>query len=337
MADFSLFGLLDMLPQILFMAQIAAYILLSWFLGSLAFRGMRKRIPFAIKIIATIGTGFLCLVAGTVFAGYMFFFEGTVFKMFQLDLFLGGLITSIIVAVAFYMITHKEKGEGKDKMLNKLQERISLLEGLLLEHKVPTLREDEVKKTSEALVPGFTAKEANLKKTDWEILLEKEEKKAMVIMGAYTGEVKKIEHLGKKGILSDPVRIVGIALVIFLVAFSVLNFRGFPNMMEGFASLLGMSPDQFSMFAGSGELPEGCVPVASILSEHGVSVLGGESAYGNEEVRNMIEREAGVSIEWMYMIEHEGTNYILAVDSALQNMCTATEDMFCQCIKIPVF
>lgn len=337
MAEFSLFSLLGMLPELLFIAQIITYLFLAWFLGSLAFRGMRKRIPFAIKVIATIGTGFLCLVAGTVLAKYMFFFEGTVFQIFQLDLFLGGLITSITVAIAFYMITHKDKGEGKDKMINKLQERVSLLEGLLLKHEVPTLREDEVKKTSEALVPGFKAKEADLKKTDWEILLERGERKVKVILSAYTGEVKKIEHLGAKGMLSDPVRIIGIALVIFLVAFSLLNFRGFPSMMEGVASLLGMSPEQFSMFAGSEELPEGCVPVTDLLTEHGISVLGGESAYRNEEVKNMIEGEAGVNIEWMYRIDHEGANYILAVDSGLQNMCSATEDKFCQCIRIPVF
>jgi len=131
MADLSFLSILGMLPQLLFMTQIIMYLILAWFFGSLAFRGMHKQIPLAIKLVTTIGTGFLCLVAGAVLASYMFFFQGTIFKTFQIDLFLGGLIGSIIIAVAFYMITRKDKGVGKDKMIKKLQERVKLLGGNL--------------------------------------------------------------------------------------------------------------------------------------------------------------------------------------------------------------
>ncbi len=336
MAEPSFINILGMLPQLLFIAQVFTYLVLAWFFGSLSFKGMHKQIPFAIKIVAAFGAGFLCLTAGTVLAGYMFFFEGTILQTFQIDMFLGGLITSIIIAIAFYMITRKEKGMDKDSRIRKLQERINLLKGILLKYNVPTLKEHDAVTKSETLVHGFKAKHASLKGANWEVFLEKGERKAKVIMSAYTGEVKKVEHIRTKGILSDPVRIIGVALIIFVVAFSLLNFRGFPDMMEGVASLLGMSPEQFSMFTGAGNLPEGCVSVTSLLTEHGISVIGGENMYRNEEVEGMIENESGFEIEWMYMADYEGSNYIIAVDSSLENICSATEEKFCHCIKVPL-
>ncbi len=343
--------MIEMLPQILFIAQIVTYLLLAWFLGSLAFRGMRKKIPLPIKIIAMLGIGFLCLIIGVVLGDYMFFFKGTILQTFQIDLFLGGLIGSIAVALALYMITRKEKGMGGGKMIKKLQERVSLLEGLLLRYRVPTLREDEVKKTAETLVPGFSAKQANLKKTEWEVLLEKEERKAKVIFGAYTGEVKKIEHLGARGLLSDPLRIIGIGVIIFLIAFSLLNFKGFPSMMEDVASLLGMSPEQFETLTGSEDLPEGCVPTIRILMSQGLSVLGGENSYMDDNLRQMIEeRHPGREVFMMTPTEYEGENYVLSFtlpkgmnfegmssQEILNNaeICSSIGDTMCDCIQIP--
>lgn len=326
--------MIEMLPQLLFATQAVMYVILAWVFGSMAFRGLRKRLHFAIKIAVVFGTGFLCLVSGTVLADYMFFFKGTVFRVFQIDLLLGGIISSIIIAVAFYLITRREKVADKEGMLRKLKERVSLLEGLLLKHRVPTLREGEVRKIAESLVHGFAARHASLKKTDWEIFLEKGEKKARVVIGAYTGEVKKVEHLGAK-FFSDPLRTIGVILIISLAAFSLFSFRGFPNMLEDVSSLLGMSPEQLGMFYGGENLPEGCVSVTRLLMKPGVSVFGGESSYTNEEVKAMIEKEAGFGIERMYVVDYEGKNYILAADSTFENICSATESRFCQCIKIP--
>jgi hypothetical protein len=350
MAGPSLFSIIEMLPQILFALQIIMYIVLAWILGSLAFRGLHKKIPFAIWAVTMFGTGFLCLIIGTALANYMFFFEGTILQTVQMDLFLGGLLGALILASAFHMITRKEKGTDKGSITRKLQERVSLLEGLLLKHNVPTIREGDARKTAESLVPGFVSKRANLKGSDWEVLLEREDRKAVVVMGAYTGEVKKVEHTGEIGFFSDPLRIIGVALIITVVAFSMFNFRGFPSMLEGVASLLGMNPEQFEMLTGGGEVPEGCVPTIRILMKHGVSVLGGEASYTNENVKNIIERETGRQVALMYEKDFEDKNYIISItlpmgtdlsdltnENIVENseICTSTEEILCDCIKIP--
>ncbi|NIP40979.1 MAG: hypothetical protein GTN39_05700, partial [Candidatus Aenigmarchaeota archaeon] len=275
---------------------------------------------------------------------------GTIFQTIQMDMFLGGLLGAIIIAAAFHMITRKEREEGKGSTTRKLQERVSLLEGILLKYKIPTLKEDEVRRTAETLVPGFTTKQANLKDTDWEILLERGDKKAAVIMGAYTGEVKKIEHLEEKGLLSDPVRIIGIAMIIFLVAFSILNFRGFPTMLESVASFLGMSPEQFNMLIGNEDLPEGCVSASRLLMKHGISILGGAGSYSNENVKQIIESETGRDVVLMHQTDLGGEDYIISVTlpegmdtSTMTNqemlesseICSSTEEMLCNCVKIP--
>lgn len=349
MAGPSLFSILDILPELLFILQIIMYLVLAWILGSLAFRGLHKKISLSIRLVALFGVGFLCLIAGAALSNYMFFFHGTILQTIQMDLFLTGLLVSLIVALAFHLITREEKETDKRGKLKKLQERIALLQGILLKNKVTTLKEDEVKKTAETLVPGFEAKKANLEKTDWKVMLEKEDKKAIVTMGAYTGEVKKIERLGG-GLLSDPVRIIGVAIIIFLVAFSILNFKGFPSMIEGIASFLGMTPEQFNMMIGNEDLPEGCVSAMRMMVKHGVSVLGGESSYKNEQVKEMIERETGRQVTLMYETDFEGKKYILSVtlpkDVGLYDLtneeiiemseiCSSTEEIVCDCIKIP--
>jgi hypothetical protein len=348
MALASLADIIDVMPQLLFMAQLAMNLVLAWAFGAIAFRGLKKQAPFYIKIPAMLGTGFLCLMAGASLREYMFFFQGTVFRLIQIDLFIGGVISAIIVAVSLYLITRK-KGEGPEgKILKKLQERVRLLEGLLLREKVPTLKEYEVRKTAEALVPGFAAKQASLRNTDWEILLEKGDKRATVLLDAYTGEVRKIEHFGTK----DPYMIVGIAIIIMVAVFAVLSFRGVPSFAEGVASLFGMSEEQFNALLGGKEMPVGCVQTVRILMKHGVSVVGsGENSYSDEGVMNMIENETGRQVVLMYKADYGGKEYVVSItlpmdfntssgfsnEDLMQNaeICTSTSEVLCDCIKIP--
>jgi uncharacterized membrane protein YkoI len=354
MAGASLLDIIDILPQLMLIAQTVMYFVLAWVFGSLAFRGMKKHISFLIKIIAMLGTGFVCLIVGTVLKNYILFFRGTIFESIQLDLFLGGLISSIAFAFALYMITHKEEKTDKDTLIKKLQERVNLLRGILLKNHAPTLKEDKVRKTAETLVPGFTAIQANLKGADWEILLKKDDKKAVVMLGAYTGEVKKIEHDKTKSeaLFSDPLRIAGIGIILFLIGFSFFSFHGFPNMLEGVASLFGMTPDEFNMLMGIGDqnLPEGCVSATRLLMKQGVNIMGGKDSYLNEDVRGMIENATNKQVVLMYKADFEGKEYILSVtlpqeldfsqmsnDEIIRNadICSSTEEIFCDCIHIP--
>jgi hypothetical protein len=339
-------GIIDVLPQLLSIAQILVFFVLSWIFGSFAFRGMKKRIPLAAKIAAKLGVGFLCVLAGAAMRKFMFFFDGTIFQMLQLDLFVGGLIGAALVGLAFYMITRGET-EGERKTIKKLEERVRLLEGVLLGQKTPTLKEGEARKTAESLLPGFSAEQAGLKDADWEILLEKGGRKAVVTLGAYTGEVKKIERGGR---LRDPYVIAGAAIIVAVVIFSVLNFSGFPSVTEGVASMLGMSDEQFKSLTGGGPLPEGCVATVRILMKQGVSVVGGENTYSDDMLKGIIEAATGRSVMLMYKTDYEGSGYIISItipkgmeasnvsnDEMMKNaeICSSTSDTFCDCIKIP--
>ena len=343
----SLFGVVEMLPQMLLLAQVLMYVVLSWIFGSFAFRGMRKRIPFALKLAALFGVGFLCVIAGAAIRNYMAFFSGTIFELLQIDLLIGGLIASLAMAVAFYLIT-RSRGAESDKMtIRKLEERVKLLEGFMVKNKIPVLKEDEVRKTAEMLVPGFTAKQASLKGTDWKIVLEKGDKKAAVVFDAYTGDVKMVERAGGR---FNPLMLAGIAIIICLAVFSLLSFRGLPTIAENIASLLGMSPDQFSSLMGSKAMPEGCVPTVRIVMSQGISVIGGEDMYKDDTAKRMIENATGRDVMLMYNTDYEGKNYTISItlpkgmnmtgvsnDEIMQNteICTSISETLCDCIKIP--
>ncbi|MCX6817320.1 MAG: hypothetical protein NTU57_00500 [Candidatus Aenigmarchaeota archaeon] len=344
----SLSDIMETLPQLLMLAQIVMYFVLSWIFGSFAFRGMKKKIPFAIRIVAMLGAGFLCVMAGAAIRGFMFFFKGTIFEMIQLDLFIGGIIAAGCLGAAFYLITRDEEEETDTSMVKKLTERVKLLEGLLVKSKVTTLKEDEVKKTAEALVKGYKAKQANLKNTDWEVLLEKDKKKAVVVMGAYTGEVKKIDYA--KTPFSDPFRLGGIALIIALLVFSVLFFKGLPSVTEGVASMLGMNDEQFKALTGGTSLPEGCVPTVRILMSQGINMVGSESAYMDEALKASIESATGRKVLILQKTEFQGEEFTLAItfpqdmsvtgitnEQIMQNaeVCSAHGGTLCDCVKIP--
>lgn len=340
--------IIETLPQLLMLAQIAMYFVLSWIFGSLAFRGMKKKIPFAIRIVAMLGAGLLCVVAGAALRGFMSFFKGTIFEIIQLDLFIGGIIAAGMLWGAFYFITRDEKEEADSNVVKKLTERVKLLEGLLVKHKIPTLKEDEVKKTAETLAKGYKAKEVKLNNTDWEVVLEKKGKVAIVVLGAYTGEVKAIDY--SKTPFSDPLRLGGIAVIIALLVFSVLFFKGLPSVTEGVASMLGMSDEQFKALTGGTMLPEGCVPTVRILMSQGINMVGSESAYMDDALKAKIESATGRKVLVMQKTEFQGDEFTLAItfpqdmnvtgmtsEQITQNaeVCSAHGETLCDCVKIP--
>lgn len=336
MADPSLLRLLDMLPQILLPLQIAVYFILAWFFGAIALKGLKKHLIFPVRMVLTLSIGFLCVVSGSVIAGYIPFLQDKILRLFQIDITVGSIISSVIFALSFYLITRKFERTDPKTLIEKLRKRVGLLEGILVEHKISPIKKDEAKKIAERAVPGYVFKDAKLNKTEWEVVVQKGKKKARVVMGAYDGGVKTVEYEMSKVdfILSHPSRIVGVGIIIFLIAFSFLNFKGFPSMAEDISSLFSLSPGDLTGIVGKGEenLPKGCISAASLALKYNPKL----PVFENKTIETMIENRSGTDIQWMYRIDYEGTNYILAVDSNFENICSATEEKFCQCIKIPL-
>ncbi|NIO23037.1 MAG: hypothetical protein GTN38_03360 [Candidatus Aenigmarchaeota archaeon] len=326
--DGSILSLLEMLPQLLNLIQIVVYVILAWFFGAIAMKGLRKHLIFPVRMVLTFCVGFFCLISGIALSDYIFFLQDPIFALFQLDITVGGLLSSLIFAVAFYLISRKAERMDPKTLMKKLKNRVGLLEGILLEHKVPPIREEEAKKRAEKLVPGYQAREAKLNKTDWEVFLWKEKRKAKVIMGAYDGETKIVEHDMSRAehFISDPLRIIGIGIIIFILGFSLINFKGFPNMTEGMSSMFGIP------LGGDENLPEGCVSASMLALKYNPKL----PVFEDESVRTMIESETGTTIQWMYRVDYEGADYILAIDSNFENICSATENKFCNCMEIPL-
>jgi len=336
MIDPSILRLFEFLPQLLSIAQTVIYVIFAWFFGAIALKGLKKHLVFPARIVLTFCVGFVCLVFGIALSGYMVFFQDSVFRLFQLDLLIGGLVSSVILAVAFYLMSRRIERTDPKTLINRLKKRVGLLEGLLVEHKVPPVKEEEARKMAEKLVPGYRARDAKLNKTDWEVFLERGNRKAKVIMGAYDGEVKIVEHEMSRveSIISDPFRVVGIGIIIFILGFSMVSFRGFPSMTDALPSLLGISPDELTEILGGGEenLPEGCVSAGRLALKYNPNL----PQFEDESVEMMIESETGIDIQWMYRVDYQGKDYILAIDSDFENLCSASEDKFCQCIRIPL-
>lgn len=335
--DSSILRLFELLPQLMSILQIVIYVILAWFFGAIAMKGLKKHLSFPFRIVLTFCVGFVCLVFGTVLSGYMVFLQGSVLKLFQLDLTIGGFIASVIIAVSLYLISKKVERTDPKNLIKKLKKRVGLLEGLLVEHEVHPISERLVRRRAEKLLPEYSVMDAKLNKTDWEIYLHKGKRKAKVVMGAYDGELKIIEHDMSKieSIISDPFRIVGIGVIIFILAFSLISFKGFPSMTESLPSLFGMSSDELTGILGGGEenLPEGCVSAGKLALKYSPQL----PLMEDESVEMIIEGGAGIDIQWMYRVDYEGTDYILAIDANFENICSATYEKFCQCIKIPSF
>ncbi|NIO19428.1 MAG: hypothetical protein GTN76_01435 [Candidatus Aenigmarchaeota archaeon] len=336
MIDPSLLRLFELLPQFLSIAQTVIYVILAWFFGAIALKGLRKHLIFPVRMVLTFCIGFLCVISGIVISNYIPFLQDAMFRLFQVGLTVGGLISSIILAVALYMMSRKIERTDSKTLIEKLKKRVGLLEGVLVEHKIPPMREEDVRRKAEKLVPGYQFRHAGLNKMDWEVSLMKGKKKAKVIMGAYDGEVKMIEHDMSKveALISDPLRVVGIGIIIFILGFSLINFRGFPSMMEGLPSLFGLSPDELSGVLGGddGNLPEGCISAGRLALKYNPKL----PVFEDESVEAIIESQSGTDVQWMYRIDYDGTDYILAIDTNFENICSATMDKFCQCIEIPL-
>jgi len=146
MIDPSILRLFEFLPQLLSIAQTVIYVIFAWFFGAIALKGLKKHLVFPARIVLTFCVGFVCLVFGIALSGYMVFFQDSVFRLFQLDLLIGGLVSSVILAVAFYLMSRRIERTDPKTLINRLKKRVGLLEGLLVEHKVPPVKEEEARK-----------------------------------------------------------------------------------------------------------------------------------------------------------------------------------------------
>jgi len=125
MADVqALMGILGSLPQIMGTVQIIVYIFLVLFFGSIAIIGYRGYLGFLFKLLLRLGAGFLSLLGGLAIGSSIPFLNGSIFKLFQLDMIVGGILSSAVFAVSFYLLSFWMKAGNIEQQIKRLENKL---------------------------------------------------------------------------------------------------------------------------------------------------------------------------------------------------------------------
>ena len=98
-------GLLANASQILGIVQIVAYVFLSLFFGAIVMMGYRGYVPWWASYPLRLGLGFVCLVCGIGVSAFIP--VPSPLDMFQLDVMIGGIISSIVLLVAINVLSYR--------------------------------------------------------------------------------------------------------------------------------------------------------------------------------------------------------------------------------------
>ncbi|RLJ08924.1 MAG: hypothetical protein DRP16_00040 [Candidatus Aenigmatarchaeota archaeon] len=124
-------NLLQWLPQFLFILQILVYLGFISFFGWIVMLGYRTYSSYSVKFILKFGFGFVSLVCGIGISdgvsGFLNFNEGlgTLLRFAQADVFAGGVVSSVVLSLAVFLITRNIYNiGGLEKAIKKLEQRL---------------------------------------------------------------------------------------------------------------------------------------------------------------------------------------------------------------------
>lgn len=110
------------LPALLAAAQWIGYVFLMFFFGSIAVKGYRGYMGSAFHFILRVALGAAALLSGISLSGFLTFLDSSVYRIFQLDVIMGGIISTAIITLCVYMISHNIFNvEGIKKQIAKLE------------------------------------------------------------------------------------------------------------------------------------------------------------------------------------------------------------------------
>ena len=200
------------------------------------------------------------------------FFGGGIYQLLNVDLFIGMLISSLILCLGLYLVSFRLVNiPSLKKQIEKMRKRIE------------------------------KAKKVPRQKLGWR----------------------------------DPVKIVGIVIIVGLLVFSLSQFNELTRPSNSFLSAFGIDPDSIEDLSNQFAAPEGCESVITLLQETGPDITGLPEFTG-EKVKGMVEAEAGSSVLIMRTATHDGKEYIIAVTKD-SKICSATIEKVCGCIDTTQF
>jgi hypothetical protein len=323
-------NIFSLLPQILELAQLAMYIFLVFFFGGIVVKGIGLRLNFFLKTLLVIAAGAVCLLAGKAIALYLPFLGEGMFRLFQLDVFAGGIITAFLLSLSLYLIT---AGLGKDE-LKEVKEQLAKLKGLLISSRVikPVAEHQALKMAEKAT--GLKADSAEIKGDEWRVVVKEGEKERLVVLDALTAEVKSILHKSKIGtFFSRKSRIAGVLLLISLLVFILLNFRGLPTITDSLSEI-GLSPETLSGFSDTLKQQQGlldkseCTEAIPVLQDQ--QALSEAQVYSDEATKSMFDEQSGSKVSVMRRVVKNGMELIFGFTEN-RKVCFTSNGSFCGC------
>lgn len=321
-------NLLRMMPAVLQMFEIVIFVVAVMFFGGIAVRGIRKKTGI-LRLPLLILSGIACLLAAPVFSVFINLDLGPL-EIIQPSLLLGGLISAIILAVGFRLLT---SGLGDDRYL-KLWNEIEHLRDVLVKKKVlKHITEKEAKKKA-ADATGAKPVSSQLIDDVWNITLAKNGKNIKVTLDSLTGDVRDIFwHKSRllNFLLSDKLRLIGLIVIVGLVVLIGIGFKGIPSFSTPFEKM-GLTPNFFQSLAATGEefssAPAGCISLYEL--QRMIDMKSPPPPHQNDAVREVFERERGVKVAEMFLVEKENVSVILAVMDD-NSICYSQGGKLCGC------
>jgi len=270
----TLAGIFQMLPTILTAMQALVYVVAIMFFGSIAIWGYRGFLTRWKKLALRLVLGAICLVTGISITPLLGI-SNTFLKLVQLDIFIGMLVSSIVILITLKLMTLSVPYS------TVLKERIKRMTDKL-----------EKRKDKDAKMPE-----------------------------------DRLRH---------PATIAGLVIFIGFIAFSLINFHGFPNMQQSIFSSLGISDsdmakinDAMSQFLNSpfANLSAGCMStLEEVQGKEGLT----EAVFEDPVIKSMVEAAVGEPVSELYKMESGGKTLVIAAMSSGKR-CFATPDEFCIC------
>ncbi len=155
-------------------------------------------------------------------------------------------------------------------------------------------------------------------------------------------KLKKAEEVTSKAVKKrlEPIRIVGIVILVVFLGFSLINFQGFPSLGEELFSFIGITPEEIEELGkyleglGIGkEIPENCVSILTLIDENLDDFLNDRLPESMDPgIKSMIESNSGFTIVKVYQVTHDQRNFFLGIEK--DNVCSATATEFCECLDL---
>jgi len=339
----TLSDLVSILPVMLYAMQWTFYIFLVWFLGSVSMKGYRKQKSFAAGVVATLLVGTICLIGGIAFSGFVPFLNGGIFSIMQLGVIIAGLPVSIALAVSLRLMTHRDRDLKPGEIIDSLKRKVTVLE-TQLDKKARPMTVAEARRKAEEALPGYESRKGRRVGSEWEIELKKGEHSARVIMDAWDGEIKKVEKDESElaGFFRDPLMIAGLAVIVAVIIGSAVFFEGFPDPVQDFTSVLGISMEELANLSAKVEgsagiidnTEPGCVKLESVMIAYqselqDINFLRSH-IYTDDATSRLVESSSNDVVMGMFMVAHEGHEVVLAFTQS-QRVCYLTDGKFCGC------